>query len=146
MKLRSISTLAFLAILILHNLSAPPSAFADSSVLTIPKGGLIKIGWAGDQSLQVVKASTGTLDATRMAVKEQNDAGGILGFKLQVVPKDDQCVKETAAIVAKQFVDEGDIAGVVGHLCSGAHLAAASIYENKIVSVSPTASNPQITS
>ncbi len=134
--------------LILFSLAQPPGVRADNApnVLTVPKGQPIKIGWAGDQSLQVVKASTGTLDGTRMAVKGQNDAGGIDGFKLQVVPKDDQCVADTAAIVAKQFVAEGNIAGIVGHLCSGAHLAAAAIYESAaLASVSPTASNPKVT-
>src|SRR5258708_19375097 len=84
--------------LVQFSLAQPPGVRADNApnVLTVPKGQPIKIGWAGDQSLQVVKASTGTLDATRMAVKEENDAGGIQGFKLLVVPKDDQSVAATA--------------------------------------------------
>src|SRR5258708_29363129 len=104
--------------LILFSLAQPPGVRADNApnVLTIAKGKPILIGWAGDQSLKVVKASTGTLDGTRIAVKGQNDAGGIDGFKLQVVPKDDQCVADTAAIVAKQIVPQGENAGNRRHL------------------------------
>src|SRR5258708_12245643 len=109
--------------LVLFSLAQPPGVRADNApnVLTVPKGQPIKIGWAGDQSLQVVKASTGTLDGTRMAVKGQNDAGGIDGFKLQVVPKDDQCVADTAAIVAKQLVAQANIPGIVAHPPTAPH-------------------------
>src|SRR5258708_24220235 len=99
-----------------------------SDQLIIAKGKSILLGWAGDQSLQVVKASTGTLDGPRMAVKAQNDAGGIDGFKLQVVPKDDQHLADTAAIAAQPFVAQGDIAGTVGHLRSRAHQAPAATH------------------
>ncbi len=103
----------------------------------VAKGKTIKIGWAGDESLQLVVPSQGILYGAKVAVNRRNAAGGIKGFQIQVVDLDDQCKGDAATTVAQKFVSDPEIVGVVGHVCSGATIAAADVYEKaRIVMVS----------
>jgi hypothetical protein len=55
------------------------AASGTSSRVTFAKGKTIKIGWAGDMSLQLVKPSLGTLDGAKIAVNHWNAFLGIKG-------------------------------------------------------------------
>ncbi|MCA1946171.1 MAG: ABC transporter substrate-binding protein, partial [Desulfovibrio sp.] len=58
---------------------------------------------------------------------------------------DEQCDPKEAATVATKIVQDDSIVGIVGHLCSSAHLAALPNYVKKgIVAISPTATNVTI--
>jgi len=120
---------------------AHPSAQA-STVVTIAKGGSIKLGWAGDLSGQVIKTSEGVQYATEIAINRVNKAGGIKGFQVALESQDDQCTGSVAATVAQKFASEPDILAVVGHICSGATVPASDVYQKAripIVSASATA-------
>lgn len=78
-------------------------------------------------------------------VDEVNAAGGINGAQVEVVWMDELCDPKEAATVATKIVRDEDIVGIVGHLCSSAHLAALPTYVRKgIVAISPTATNVTI--
>lgn len=78
-------------------------------------------------------------------LEEVNAAGGINGVPVEAVWMDEQCAGKEAATVAPKIVGDKDIVAIVGHLCSGAHLAALPTYvRGGIVAVSPTATNPTI--
>jgi branched-chain amino acid transport system substrate-binding protein len=80
-----------------------------------------------------------------MKLEEVNAAGGVNGNKVQAVWLDEQCAGKEAATVAPKIVGNKDIVAIVGHLCSGAHLAALPTYvRGGIAAVSPTATNPTI--
>lgn len=80
-----------------------------------------------------------------MKLAEVNAAGGVDGNKVEAVWLDEQCAGKEAATVAPKIVGNKDIYAIVGHLCSGAHLAALPTYvRGGIVAVSPTATNPTI--
>lgn len=80
-----------------------------------------------------------------MKVDEINAAGGINGDKLEVVFFDDQCEPREAATVSTSIVNDPDIVGIVGHLCSSAHLAALPAYVREgIPSITPTATSVAI--
>jgi branched-chain amino acid transport system substrate-binding protein len=80
-----------------------------------------------------------------MKVDEINAAGGINGKKLEVVFFDDQCEPREAATVSTSVVNDPDIVGIVGHLCSSAHLAALPAYVREgIPSITPTATSVAI--
>ncbi|MBP2300586.1 branched-chain amino acid ABC transporter substrate-binding protein [Azospirillum picis] len=82
----------------------------------------------------------------KQAVADINAKGGVLGQKLVLKVGDDACDPRQAVAVANQFVREG-VAAVVGHLCSGASIPAAEVYQEEgVVMVSPTATNPLLTS
>ncbi|WP_247887207.1 ABC transporter substrate-binding protein [Azospirillum sp. SYSU D00513] len=79
------------------------------------------------------------------AVKDINAKGGVLGQKLVLKVGDEACDPKQAVAVANRFVSDGVVA-VVGHLCSGASIAASDVYtEEGIVMVSPTATSPALT-
>ncbi len=83
-----------------------------------------------------------------LAVSEINREGGVRGRELRLVVRDDSGRADIAAQVARSFYDNSEIVAVVGHLNSGATLAAAQVYNsggNPIVAISPSASSPEIT-
>jgi branched-chain amino acid transport system substrate-binding protein len=80
-----------------------------------------------------------------LAVAEINAAGGINGQPLSIDYLDDQGDGSKAAEIAQTFVDDARISGVVGHVTSGAMVAAAKIYDGKLAAIATTASSAQIT-
>jgi branched-chain amino acid transport system substrate-binding protein len=80
-----------------------------------------------------------------MAVAELNQAGGLLGEAIEVVPADDYCDAGQAVAAARKLIAEG-VVFVAGHLCSGAAIPASALYEEAgIVMIAPTATNPKLT-
>lgn len=80
-----------------------------------------------------------------MKADEINAAGGINGKKLEVVFFDDQCEPREAATVSTSIVNDSDIVGIVGHLCSSAHLAGLPAYVREgIPAITPTATSVAI--
>jgi branched-chain amino acid transport system substrate-binding protein len=80
-----------------------------------------------------------------LAVKQVNDAGGVRGHKLQIKDADDKADGATAAQIAQQFVDDKTISAVVGHVTSGAMVAAAQVYDGHLTAVATSASSPDLT-
>jgi len=81
-----------------------------------------------------------------MKVEEINAAGGVNGKKIEIVYFDDQCEPREAATVSTSIVNDPDIVGIVGHLCSSAHLAALPAYVREgVASITPTATSVAIT-
>ena len=79
-----------------------------------------------------------------LAVDEINRAGGINGARLKVVARDDEASGSRAAEIAQEFVANPEIMAVVGHVNSGAMLAAAKIYDGQLTAVATTASSPDL--
>ncbi len=80
-----------------------------------------------------------------MKIAEVNAAGGVNGQQIEAVYLDEQCDPKEAATVSTKIVMDDAIMGIVGHLCSSAHLAALPNYVRKgIAAVSPTATNVTI--
>lgn len=80
-----------------------------------------------------------------MKVEEVNAAGGVDGKTITVEYLDEQCDPKEAATVSTKIAQDDDIVGIVGHLCSSAHLAALPVYVRKgIPAISPTATNVTI--
>ena len=84
-------------------------------------------------------------DGAAQAIADINAAGGINGALLALQAMDDKCDPKTADAVANQLAGKGAVM-VVGHLCLGASLAAASVYvANRIVEISPGTTWPDYT-
>ncbi|EFL51324.1 Extracellular ligand-binding receptor [Solidesulfovibrio fructosivorans JJ]] len=80
-----------------------------------------------------------------MKIDEVNAAGGVNGKKIEAVYLDEQCEPREAATVSSSIVNDPEIVGIVGHLCSSAHLAALPTYVREgIAAISPTATNISI--
>ena len=80
-----------------------------------------------------------------LAIKEINDSGGVNGHKLIVKEADDRADGATAAQIAQKFVDDKSISAVVGHVTSGAMVAAVHVYDGHLVAVATSASSPDLT-
>ena len=74
-----------------------------------------------------------------LKVEEINAAGGINGKQVRVDWMDEQCEPREAATVSSRIAQNRNIVGVVGHLCSSAHLAALPTYlRHGVPVVAPT--------
>ena len=90
------------------------------------------------------------LGGVRLAAEEFNRAGGLLGYKVVVVPLDDESDNDVAVTLANQV--KADLAagkrvlGVVGHYNSGQTIAAMDVYKDlPIVVLTPTSSEMSLT-
>jgi branched-chain amino acid transport system substrate-binding protein len=105
----------------------------------------IKIGIAGPLSGSALPAGEQQEVGANSAIAYLNANGGVLGEEIVTTSVDDACDPEQAKAAARKLVTEGVIF-VVGHVCSGATLAAAKIYEDAgIVMISPASTNPKVT-
>lgn len=79
------------------------------------------------------------------AVAALNERGGVLGQRVRLEIADDACDPKQAVSVANQFVAR-NISVVLGHLCSGATIAASSVYaEEGVLMMAASATNPALT-
>jgi branched-chain amino acid transport system substrate-binding protein len=90
------------------------------------------------------------LGGARLAADEVNRSGGLLGYKVVVVAKDDESDDDVAVAVANDVAADikagKRVLGVIGHYNSGQTLAAMEVYKNlPIVIVTPTASEATLT-
>jgi branched-chain amino acid transport system substrate-binding protein len=90
------------------------------------------------------------LGGVNLMAAEINRSGGLLGYKVVVVPKDDESDSDVAVSVAEQIradIQAGKrVLGLVGHYNSGQTLAAMEIYKDlALVIITPTASELSIT-
>jgi branched-chain amino acid transport system substrate-binding protein len=90
------------------------------------------------------------LGGARLAAEKVNRAGGLLGYKINVVGLDDESDSDVAVDIAHEVeaaVDQGErVLGVIGHLNSGQTLAAMEIYKDlSVVVITPTASEVSLT-
>lgn len=85
------------------------------------------------------------LQGVQLAVEEINQAGGIDGHPLRVIPRDDEGDGPTAAKIAQDFVNTSSISAVVGHVNSSGMLSAAPIYDGRLAAVATSATSPDLT-
>ncbi|AEJ18577.1 branched-chain amino acid ABC transporter substrate-binding protein [Gracilinema caldarium] len=107
--------------------------------------GTIKIGVAGAHSGDLASYGLPSVNAAKLVVESINAKGGINGRKIELVIEDDQCKPELATNAASKLVSNNVVA-VIGHICSGATKSALGIYkDSKIITISPSATNPPLT-
>ncbi len=111
------------------------------SACTAPKADF-RLGMAGpfEEAFGVANRQ-----GAELAVAEINAAGGIGGRLLTIDFQDDKGEGSRAATIAQAFVDDATISAVVGHVTSGAMVAAAKIYDGHLAAVATTASSPDLT-
>ena len=116
-----------------------------TAAASVPLSNVIRIGVAGPHSGNLAAYGLPTLNAVRIIASKYNAVDGLLGKQIEVLNRDDLCYPEIAASVAYNLVEDG-VDVVVGHICSGATNSAIGIYRDaKVVSISPSATNPDLT-
>jgi branched-chain amino acid transport system substrate-binding protein len=120
---------AVLAIMTATSPAAADVLIGDASALTGP------ISWAGEQHLV----------GTELAVADLNANGGLLGDQIRLISVDDACEPQQALAAAQKLIAD-QVVFVIGHICSGAAIATAPLYEAAgVIVISPSATNPTLT-
>jgi branched-chain amino acid transport system substrate-binding protein len=105
----------------------------------------INIATAGPMTAPYAEFGEQLKRGAELAVKEMNEAGGVLGEKLNLTISDDACDPKQARAVANDIASKG-VVFVAGHFCSGASIPASAIYAQKrIIQISPASINPRFT-
>jgi branched-chain amino acid transport system substrate-binding protein len=89
----------------------------------------------------------GSLNGIRLAVKEINEAGGVLGGELELVVGDTQTRAQPAIDAAMRLVSVDGVAGILGALSSGNTIPVATTVAkaNQIPQISNASTAPAIT-
>lgn len=112
-----------------------PASLSHAEILIGTPGPLTGAeAWLGEQ----------LLEGTGLKVAELNEAGGVLGQRVELLPVDDYCDPDQAIAAAHKLV-AARVAAVIGHVCSGAAIPASEIYEESGVLLFTTATNPKLT-
>jgi len=109
-------------------------------------GDTIKIG--ADLELTGGQASYGTsvLKGAELAVKEINDAGGVLGKQLELIIGDNASKSEEATQVAQKLITNDKVIAIVGPTTSTNALGVVPIAtEKQVLLMSVSATNPKVT-
>jgi len=105
----------------------------------------VKVGVAAVISGDLAPYGISCVRAVELAADDLNSKGGILGNKIEVLIGDDVCKPEVAVNAATKLVSDG-VQMVVGHMCSGATIAANKIYQDAgLLVISPSATSDSLT-
>lgn len=118
---------------------ATTSALADT---------VVKIGFAGPLTGPLAHIGKDEEYGTKLALEDINAKGLTLAgqkVRFELMSEDDQADPRQATVVAQRLVD-AKVAGVVGHVTSGAAIPASQIYnQGGVPVVTPSATNPRLT-
>lgn len=105
----------------------------------------IVIGLAIPVSGPVATIGDQVRNGATAAIEAANAKGGVLGQKLVLDVQDDACDPRQAVSVANRFVD-AHVDLVVGHVCSGASMAASNVYaEAGALMITPASNTAKLT-
>ncbi|MGH7265603.1 MAG: branched-chain amino acid ABC transporter substrate-binding protein [Candidatus Rokuibacteriota bacterium] len=120
-------------------LAAPLAAEAQGQ-------GTIKIATQSPLSGELAALGEGIKLGTQLALEKFKGPVEKAGFKVELVPFDDQAKPDVGVANAKNIIADKDILVVIGHLNSGVALPASEVYkEVNLVMISPANTNPLIT-
>jgi len=138
--------LLFLLVSALLVVSALPVQAQDGGQVVVKPGEKIKIAIATDLTNVIPEFGLDIAQAAQTAVSFLNEAGGIKGFEIETFVEDDRCTGDDATSVANRIASDPQVVAVVGHICSGATIAASNVYEEaRIDMMSPSATAAEVT-
>ncbi len=136
MNAKTLSVFSFLALAAV-TLAGCDSQKSEADVIVIATAGPMTGPYASFGEQMRVGAE--------QAVKDINEAGGVLGKKLKLEIGDDQCDPKQAVAVANQLVNK-KVKFVAGHFCSGSSIPASQVYQaENLIMISPGSTNPKLT-
>ncbi|MGL5512280.1 MAG: ABC transporter substrate-binding protein, partial [Sporomusa sp.] len=117
------------------------------------------VAGCGDQQADIIKIGanlemTGgnatfgqsATNGAKLAIKQTNDKGGMLGKQLTLVVADNKSEAAEAANAMQKLVNQDKVVAVIAPIASSSVIAAAQVNaEYKVLAISPTASNPKVT-
>ena len=124
----------------------PATAAASAKAAAGPVATEILVGEYGSLTGSEATFGQSTDKGLKMAIDEQNKAGGVKGKQIKLIALDDQGKSEEAAAAVTRLINQNNVVAVVGEVASSRTLAAAPIcQENKVPLISPSSTNPKVT-
>lgn len=85
-------------------------------------------------------------NGAKLAIKQVNDQGGVLGKKLDLVVADNKSEAAEAAGAMQKLISQDKVSAIIAPIASSSVIAGAQANMNgKVLAISPTASNPKVT-
>jgi branched-chain amino acid transport system substrate-binding protein len=118
-----------------------------SGKVVIASGGTIRIGGSFALTGPIPDPGLNIRHGAEIAIDDLNAAGGLEGFMFELVAEDGACDGTQGTNVGNKFAADETIVAVTGGTCSGETFGLLPILlEARIPFVSPSATNPDITS
>ena len=106
----------------------------------------IKIGEFGSLTGDNASFGTSQNEGVQMAVEEINNAGGVLGKKIDLTVEDNQTKQGQTTTIVRKLISQDHVVALVGEVASSKTLEAAPIaQEAKIPLIATAATNPKVT-
>jgi branched-chain amino acid transport system substrate-binding protein len=139
--MRTVGTRHWLVALAVLALVLPVTSFTDAQ-----SKGTIKIATQSPLSGGQAALGEGIKLGTQLALEKLKGPVEKLGFKVELVPFDDQAKPDVGVANAANIIADKDILAVVGHLNSGVAIPSSEKYkEAQLAMISPANTNPTIT-
>ena len=108
--------------------------------------GTIKIATQSPLSGGQAEVGEGLKLGTQLAIEQKKGALEKLGFKVELVPFDDQAKPDVGVANAKNIIADKDIMLVIGHWNSGVAIPSSEVYKDvQLAMISPANTNPIVT-
>ncbi|MGH6671421.1 MAG: ABC transporter substrate-binding protein [Xanthobacteraceae bacterium] len=122
------------------------SALLMSMPLAASAAGTIKIGFPIPLSGVVAVYGEPVLQGAELAVSQINAKGGVLGRKLELLPRDSKANADEAVRLARELIIKDGVDFLVGTVTSAEAPAVSTVAkENKIVFIAPVAETTRLT-
>ena len=107
---------------------------------------VIKIGYVTEQTGQEAYIGQASIPALQDHIEKINAAGGIGGYKLELISYDTRSEATDAVAVTKRLIDQDKVIAVIGPSWSAAAIPVAEIADtSKVPVIATTASNVNVT-
>ena len=108
--------------------------------------GTIKIATQSPLSGELAALGEGIKLGTQLAIEKLKGNVERLGFKVEMVPFDDQAKPEVGVANARNAIADKEILAVIGHFNSGVAIPSSEVYkEVSLAMISPANTNPVVT-
>ncbi|MEM9538357.1 MAG: urea ABC transporter substrate-binding protein [Cyanobacteria bacterium P01_E01_bin.42] len=104
---------------------------AEDSTETSSSGDTIKVGILHSMSGTMAISETTVVDAERLAIKEINESGGVLGKQIEAIVEDGNSDWPTFAEKATKLIDRDEVVTVFGCWTSASRKAVLDVFESK---------------
>ncbi len=111
--------------------SSEPSPGASASPGAAATSGSIKVGILHSLSGTMAISEKSVVDAEQLAIEEINNAGGVLGKKIEAKVEDGNSDWPTFAEKAKKLIDQDKVATIFGCWTSASRKAVLPVFESK---------------
>lgn len=110
------------------------------------EGDTIKVGWIGALTGDMAPWGKCESQALQMYIDQQNEAGGVLGKKIELVTYDTKGDNNEAVNAVRRLIAQDGVSAILGPNASAAAIAIkGALNEGKVPDIATVATNPEIT-